>query len=66
MFETAQYDLKKFRNNFSSSHPPFLNEEDTGLQHNVGLSFRYVILSPKETNIFTWFINQQNKDYNYI
>jgi len=65
IFETAQCDLKKFRTDFSSSHPSFSNEEDTVLHNNVGLTSLIVNFAPKETNAFTWFINQQNKDYTY-
>jgi hypothetical protein len=65
IFETAQYDLKTFRKDFTSSHPRFLHEEDTVLHSNVGLRFSNIILAPKETNDFTWFMNQQNKDFAY-
>jgi hypothetical protein len=65
IFETAQYDIKKFKTDFSSSHALFPTEEDTLLLGDVGLKFIYIFLAPEETNFFTWTMNQQNKDFAY-
>ena len=64
-FEIAGHDIKTYRQKLSSSHASFPNEEDTLLLGNVGVNFAFAIISPKETNIFTWFINQNNKDFAY-
>ena len=65
VFEIAKYDVEKFRKNFSSSHPSFPIEEDSNLHLQAGIGAIYVILAAKEANFFTWFINQQNKDFAY-
>ena len=64
-FETAERDVKGYRKDLSASHASFPTEEDTLLLGNVGVNFAFAIISPAETNIFTWFINQQNKDFAY-
>jgi len=51
IFETAQYDIKKFQKTFSSSHALFSTEEDSFLLSDVGLKFIYAFLAPRETNL---------------
>ena len=65
IFATAQCDIQKFRKNVSSSHAFFPTEEDAALQHDVGLRFIYAVFASKNSDFFTWFINQQNKDFAY-
>jgi hypothetical protein len=64
-FEIAERDIKTYKKNLSSAHASFPIEEDTLLLGNVGVNFAFAIISPKETNILTWFINQHNKDFAY-
>ncbi len=65
LFHTAQCDFKKVMTNVCASHPLFPTEEDVILLNDAGVRFMHVYLAPKETNLFTWFIDQQNKDFAY-
>ena len=65
VFEDAQRDLKTFQNNLALVHPAVPVEQDTYLLRDAGAKFLNIILSPKETNYFDWFVNQQNKDFAY-
>jgi hypothetical protein len=65
VFETAKYDIQKFRKNLSSAHALFPTEEDIVLLGDVGVRLTFALLAPKETNLCTWLLDQQNKDFAY-
>lgn len=65
IFDSDQCDFKALRKNFTASHPLFPTDDDALLQAEVGVRIMYAALAGKETNFFSWFIDQENKDFSY-